>query len=114
MGRERLKDPHHPTQKPVKVLEHIIQLASQKGGLVYDPFMGVGSTGVAALQLGRKFLGVDLDEQYVAAAAKRLQEAEGKASLFDLDESSQAKDRNKNDAKTNVPLPLPLDGAALK
>ena len=68
---------------------------------MYDPFMGVGSTGVAALQLGRKFLGVDLDEQYVARAAKRLQEAEGKASLFDLDESSQAKDRKKPDECKN-------------
>src|SRR5437588_2763741 len=49
MGNERVKDPHHPTQKPVKVLEHIVRLASPEGGVVLDPFMGVGSTGVAAL-----------------------------------------------------------------
>ncbi len=74
MGKERVKEPHHPTQKPVRVLEHIIKLATKEDGLVYDPFMGVGSTGVAALRIGRRFVGVDLEEHYVKAASKRLQE----------------------------------------
>ncbi len=72
MGKERLKVPKHPTQKPIRVLEHIINLATLEGDLVYDPFMGVGSTGVAALNLRRRFLGVELDEAYFAAADKRL------------------------------------------
>lgn len=74
MGRERIKNPFHPAQKPVKVLSHLIQLASNPGDVVFDPFMGVGSTGVAALQLGRRFVGIELDPLYFEAATKRIQE----------------------------------------
>lgn len=73
MGNERIKDPKHPTQKPLAVLEPIIRIASNEGALVFDPFMGVGSTGAAALKLGRRFLGVEIDERYYEAAVKRLQ-----------------------------------------
>ena len=72
MGRERTKEPHHPTQKPVRVLKHIIKLASNPDDLVFDPFMGVGSTGVAAIEMRRRFLGVDADKQYFDGAKKRL------------------------------------------
>ncbi len=72
MGVERIKEPNHPTQKPIKVLEHVIKLASKEGDVVFDPFMGVGSTGVAALNLDRKFIGVEIDEKYFKAAEKRL------------------------------------------
>ena len=60
------------TQKPVRVLEHIIKLASAENDLVYDPFMGVGSTGVAAIRNNRQFIGVELDEYYHKAAEGRL------------------------------------------
>ena len=74
MGRERLKGKYkHPTQKPVKVLNHIINIASKKGDTVLDPFMGVGSTGVAALRLERKFIGIEIDPTYYSAASIRLQ-----------------------------------------
>lgn len=75
MGNERLKDPVHPTQKPLKVLQHIVRLASKEGDVVFDPFMGVGSTGVAAIKLGRQFIGFELDKSYHKAAKKRLSEA---------------------------------------
>ncbi len=71
-GSERLKDPKHPTQKPLRVLDHIMRIASNPGDHVLDPFMGVGSTGVSALQLGRRFTGFEIDTQYFEAAAKRL------------------------------------------
>jgi DNA modification methylase len=71
MGKERLKNPKHPTQKPVKVLEHIIKIASNAGETVLDPFMGVGSTGVAAVKNARKFLGIEIDKKYFAAAKRR-------------------------------------------
>lgn len=71
-GHERVRDPKHPTQKPLAVLRRLVELASRPGDLVLDPFMGVGSTGVAALELGRRFLGFELDEGYVGAAAQRL------------------------------------------
>jgi len=73
MGKERLKNPFHPTQKPVKVLEHIIRIATNEGDTVFDPFMGVGSTGVAALNLNRKFIGFELEPEYFNAAEQRLQ-----------------------------------------
>lgn len=72
MGEERLKNPKHPTQKPVKLLKHIIEIASNKGDLVLDMFMGVGSTGVAALETDRRFIGIELDEVYFEAAKKRI------------------------------------------
>ncbi|MBA7610866.1 Modification methylase DpnIIB [subsurface metagenome] len=72
MGKERLKNPTHPTQKPVKVLEHIIRIATNQGDTIFDPFMGVGSTGVAAINLRRKFIGFELEQQYYDAAIKRL------------------------------------------
>jgi len=73
MGNERLKNPGHPTQKPVKVLERIIKMATNEGNTVCDPFMGVGSTGVAAISLGRKFIGFELEQEYYDAAVKRLE-----------------------------------------
>jgi len=72
MGKERVRNPVHPTQKPVKVLNHLIRLATNSGDLVFDPFMGVGSTGVAALQLNRHFIGIEIDPAYFRAAEKRI------------------------------------------
>lgn len=72
MGRERLKNPKHPTQKPVALLKHIISIASLPGDVVFDPFMGVGSTGVAAIALDREFIGFEADLDYFAAAQQRL------------------------------------------
>ena len=73
MSPERLREPKHPTQKPVGLLKHLIGIASNPGDLVFDPFMGVGSTGVAARMLDRRFLGMELDENYFDAAVRRLQ-----------------------------------------
>ena len=69
---ERLMNPKHPAQKPVKLLEHIIKIASNKGDLVFDPFMGVGSAGVAALKNGRKYIGIEIEKSYFEAAVKRI------------------------------------------
>jgi site-specific DNA-methyltransferase (adenine-specific)/modification methylase len=74
MGKERLKNPSHPTQKPLKVLKHIIKIASNPDDVVFDPFMGVGSTGVAAVELGRRFWGMEIDKAYFQASKARLRE----------------------------------------
>ncbi len=71
MGRERL---NHPTQKPVKILKHILKIASNKGDLVLDPFMGVGSTGVACKEMGRHFIGIEIEKEYVKLAKQRLKD----------------------------------------
>lgn len=74
MRPERLSDPKHPAQKPVKLLEHILKIASMEGDTVLDPFMGVGSTGVAALKNNRRFIGVEIEEAYFRAAEKRIKD----------------------------------------
>ncbi len=63
----------HPTEKPVSALMPLIGAFSQEGSLVLDPFCGSGSTLVAARQLRRHFLGIELDSQYHAIASQRLQ-----------------------------------------
>ncbi len=73
MGRERLKHPKHPTQKPVAVLKQIIQTASRENDIVLDMFMGVASTGVAARELNRRFVGIEIDDIYFDACEKRME-----------------------------------------
>ena len=72
MGKERLKTPNHPTQKPLKVLNKIINWGSNEGDTVLDCFMGVGSTGESALINKRKFIGFELEKDYFEAAEKRI------------------------------------------
>lgn len=74
MSPERLKNPKHPAQKPVSILKKMIQIASNENDIIFDPFMGVGSTGVAAMELNRRFIGVELDETYFMAAKKRIED----------------------------------------
>lgn len=71
-GRERIQHPKHPTQKPISVLKHFMAIASNPGDLVLDPFAGVMSTGVAALQLGRRFIGYEVDKTYFEAGNSRM------------------------------------------
>jgi len=61
----------------LKILKHIIQIASNEGDVVFDPFMGVGSTGAAALEMDRKFVGFELEETYFNATKERLNEFAG-------------------------------------
>lgn len=72
MRPERLSDPKHPTQKPVSILKRMIEIATNAGDIVFDPFMGVGSTGVAAIELQRRFIGIELDSKYFYAAKNRI------------------------------------------
>ena len=65
----------HPTQKPLELLERIILAASDEGDIVFDPFLGSGTTAVAALKHGRKFVGCELDESYIDLALKRISSA---------------------------------------
>jgi DNA modification methylase len=74
MGKERIRDPFHPTQKPLYLLKHLIKLATNPGDVVLDCFMGVGSTGAAALELGRHFIGAEIDPAYFSRAEVRLKD----------------------------------------
>ena len=62
----------HPTQKPEKLYAKLILASSRKGDFIFDPFMGSGTTAVVAKKLGRKYLGVEINEEYCLWAAKRL------------------------------------------
>ena len=66
---------YHPTQKPVALLEDLIKTYSNKGDMVLDFTMGSGSTGVAAKNLNRSFVGIELDQNYFEIAKKRIQES---------------------------------------
>lgn len=66
----------HPTQKPEKLLAKIILASSLPGQLIFDPFLGSGSTSVVAKKLGRKYIGIEIDEMYCCLAEKRLDLAE--------------------------------------
>lgn len=65
---------YHPTQKPIRLMQSLIELTTQEGQVVLDPFCGSGSTLVAAKQLDRSYLGFELIPDYVAAARRRLEE----------------------------------------
>jgi site-specific DNA-methyltransferase (adenine-specific)/modification methylase len=69
---ERLNNPKHPAQKPVKLLSHLINVSTNPGDIVFDPFMGVGSTGIAAKKCNRRFIGCEIDKIYYDAACMRI------------------------------------------
>ena len=75
----------HPTQKPIRVMEWTIKTARvPKGAIVLDPFMGSGTTGVPCVNLGRKFIGIEIEEKYFDIACKRIEKAiKNKPRLFD-------------------------------
>lgn len=85
--------PEHPTPKPIDLMLALIEDFTDPGDIVLDPFAGSGTTGVAALRLGRRFIGCELDPKYHALACERLTAEErgttlhaqraGQATLFD-------------------------------
>lgn len=62
----------HPTSKAVELMGYLVKLVSYSGELIFDPFAGSGSTGIAAIQNNRKFLGIELNEVYAKLAASRI------------------------------------------
>lgn len=85
---------HHETQKPLPLMERLVGLFTDPGELVLDPFAGSGTTGVACLRLGRRFIGIERDAKYAAVARERLLAEErgltlraaraGQSSIFDV------------------------------
>jgi DNA modification methylase len=73
----------HPTQKPVAVMQWAIERAKvSKGATVLDPFMGSGTTGVACANLGRKFIGIEIERRYFDIACERIDNAYRQARMF--------------------------------
>lgn len=65
----------HPTEKPVSLLRELLADYTKQGQTILDPFMGSGTTGIAAVKLGRRFIGIELDQEYFDIACRRIEEA---------------------------------------
>lgn len=77
---------HHPHEKPVQLMKRLVAWLTKPGDTVFDPFCGLASTGVAALQLGRRFIGCEISPEYHAIGLRRLQDAAAQLPLpFALD-----------------------------
>lgn len=74
--KDRGEGNNHPTVKPVKLMEWLVKMVTPKNGKCLDPFMGSGSTGVAVVNTGRKFIGIEMDSEYYQIAQKRLCDAD--------------------------------------
>ena len=72
----------HPTQKPLALLEYLIKTYTNEGETVLDNTFGSGSTGVAAVNLNRNFIGIEMNDKYFDIASKRINEAQLSVSLF--------------------------------
>lgn len=75
------KDREHITQKPVALMAELVQIV-RPGALVLDPFMGSGTTGVACVEQGRRFVGVEMDSKYFDIACRRIDDAHRQGGLF--------------------------------
>ena len=69
----------HPSQKPIRLIDQLAQLTE---GIIFDPFMGSGTAGVAALKLGRRFIGIEISEQYFDIAVNRIKKEANQLKLF--------------------------------
>lgn len=83
----------HPTQKPLRILKRMIQLSSREGDIMLTPFLGAGSECVAAKELGRNYIGYEIDPQYVDITHKRLENAilNNQMSIFDSTNKGEEK-----------------------
>ena len=81
-GRDEKRFGKHPTQKPLALIRRCLRASTHPGEIVFDPFVGSGSTGVAALGLGRRFWGAESLEEYAELSYARLTPADGSRGLF--------------------------------
>ncbi|MDI3546579.1 MAG: hypothetical protein PWR10_231 [Halanaerobiales bacterium] len=72
----------HPTQKPLELLKRIVMASTEEGMVILDPFNGSGTTGIAAAELSRKYIGIDLEEEYLELTRKRYDDVKKKLRLF--------------------------------
>jgi DNA modification methylase len=77
------------TQKPVGLMRELVALFTSPGESVLDPFMGSGTTGVAATAMGRRFIGIEREPRYFDIACRRIEEAQKQVALFPHEPQSQ-------------------------
>ena len=93
---ERNEGNNHPTIKPIELMRYLVRLVTPKGGVVMDPFMGSGSTGVAALNEDFRFVGIEMDEVYFEIAKQRVNSHKDFSEFFEEKEKSKARSKKKN------------------
>lgn len=76
--------PEHPSPKPIDYMLKLIARLTKEGDTILDPFMGSGTTGVAAVKLGRNFIGIEREPKYFEIARKRIAEAEAQPALLQV------------------------------
>ena len=79
----------HPTQKPVQLMKWCIGFLPDTGYSIFDPFMGSGTTGVACIKIGRKFIGIEREPKYFDIACRRIEDAYKQPDLFVEAEKAQ-------------------------
>lgn len=83
-------DKVHPCEKPIELMRWCVELISKPGDTIADFFMGSGTTGVACMQLGRRFIGCEIDPDYFKIAERRISQAAQQPSLFETESKPQA------------------------
>lgn len=83
--RDNNRPKQHMTQKPIALMVDLVDLFTQPRQTVLDPFMGSGTTGVAAIRLGRKFIGIESNPKYFEIACKRIEQEQAQCKLFELE-----------------------------
>jgi site-specific DNA-methyltransferase (adenine-specific) len=94
----RPSDDRHPCAKPLGAMVWMVMKASLEGEMVLDPFMGSGTTGVACARLGRKFIGIEIEERYFDIACKRISREYEQLKLFPPEEKREAVQMELGDA----------------
>ena len=79
---DKIQNKLHPTEKPLNILNGVIQLNTDEDDLVFDPFMGSGSCGVVCAMMNRNFIGIEIDDKYFKIAENRIKES--KTSIFEI------------------------------
>ena len=96
---ERVK---HPTQKPEALIKRIVSASSNKGDIILDPFVGSGTTCVVSNFLDRRWIGFDINPEYIAMSEKRVKKEINMLDSFDLREERTPKDLKKDNGQTKL------------
>jgi len=91
-GAALLDGKEHPTQKPIEVIRWCLSQLPESAETILDPFMGSGTTGVASVRLGRKFIGIEIEPKYFEIAVRRIEAAFDETSLLDYAQTQEQLD----------------------
>ena len=76
------REREHPNEKPIEIIQQLVDTHSNPGDAILDPFMGSGTTGVACIRSGRSFIGIELDETHFNTAVRRIEAAQRQPDMF--------------------------------